>query len=148
MAQMGLLLEYRLIMYKEFEFLYKPVITKEERRYTVELPEDSTPVSFWTITVPMMAWNGEVIWTSPGRAKAVIWHMNQLTEVEGIVTTPLVVGMPCVVMEHLDISGYLEYMIGRINIMQETKNFVNFGIPGGKHIRIDIYTGDHRIING
>lgn len=145
---MDLLLGYRLIMYKEFDFLYTPVITKTERRYMVDLPEDSSPVQFWTITVPMMGWNGEVIETSPGRAKAVIWHLNKLTTLEGIVTTPLVVGMPCVVMEHLNVDGYLEYMIGRVNIMQETKNFVNFGIPGGKHIRIDIYTGDSRIING
>jgi hypothetical protein len=134
-------------MYKAFEFIYKPLILRLDIPYVVHLPEDSTPVRFWTITTPMMAWNGEVIEASPRRAKAVIWHNNKLTPVEGIVTTPLLVGMPCVVMEHLNIDGYLEYMIGRINIMDDTKNFVNFGIPGGTHIRIDMYTGDSRIIN-
>lgn len=147
MALMDLLLEYPHTMYKEFDFLYKPVLNQAERRYVIDLPEDSTPVSFWTITVPMMAWNGEVISTSPGRAEAVIWQMGRLIEIEGFVTTPLVVGMPCVVMEHLNIDGYLEYMIGRINVMQDTKNFVNFGIPGGRHVRIDIYGGDARIID-
>ncbi len=53
---------------------------------------------------------------------------------------------PCIVMEHLTIDGKMEFMIGKRNILDGDLNFVNYGIPNGKHIRIDIYTGESRII--
>ena len=129
------------------EFIYAPLIEGGTKRYNIDLPDGQLPIRFWTVTSPMLSWNGEVVKTSPERIWAAIRHNGRTVEVNGFKTSAIDVGMPCIVMEHLNINGEMELMIGSINIMQTNKNFVNYGIPGGKHIRIDIYTGESVIIN-
>jgi hypothetical protein len=71
-----------------------------------------------------------------------------MIEVDGRAGGILKEGGPCYIMEHLRVDGQMEYLITPENIQQGDDNFVNFGIPNGKHLRIDIYTGESRIING
>ena len=130
------------------EFIYTPILIGGSRRYYIDLPVDAAPIRFWTMTTDMWLWNGQVTKTSQGRAWALIRHSNRIVEVYGVQVGVLVPDSHCCVMEHLNINGEMELMIGPANILDGNKNFVNFGIPGDKYLRIDIYTGDSRIING
>lgn len=77
---------------------------------------------------------------SQGRARAVTGK----GEVECLSMGNLNVGHPCYIMEHINVDGYLELWITEKNIFQGNDNFINFGVPGGKYIRIDIYNGEFR----
>lgn len=100
-----------------------------------------------TLTTNMGLWVAEVVRTSSGAATAVTWHNGQMVEVTGRSFGILKEGGPCYIMEHLKVDGYMEYLITSENIRQGNDNFVNYGIPNGKHLRIDIYTGESVIIN-
>jgi hypothetical protein len=128
--------------------MYTPIIVGGESRYHISLPSKTSPVRFWTITTPMQFWTGEVNEARDGLAEALVWVNGKLVPFRGMAVSALFKGQPCVVMEHLTIRGNIEYMIGRHNIMDNNKNFVNFGEPGGTHLRIDIYTGEYIQING
>ena len=126
---------------------YTPIIIGASQRYRLELPNGLTPVRWWTMTTDMRSWLGEVVEVTGGAAVAVVRQGSKLVTVTGHLSSAVKTGWPCCVMEHLRIDGTMEYLIGTINIQMENKNFVNFGIPNGKHLRIDIYTGESRIIN-
>ena len=141
-------LELRWIMYRDHVFEYAPILVGGVKKYIIGLPVEASPVRFWTITTPMRSWDGEVLWCGPERSVALVRSDGGMHPLEGRTMAPMKSGEPCVVMEHLQINGKIEYMISSSNIMDGGKNFVNFGIPNGRHVRIDIYTGESRIIDG
>ena len=94
----------------------------------------------------MRSWDGEVVNVADERATALI--QVDTPPVQGKVIGAVQNGGPCVIMEHITIGGELEYMIGDRNILAGNLNFINFGIPNGTHLRIDVYTGESKVING
>lgn len=131
-------------MFRVHHFEYAPIIIGARMRYRLELPVGATPRLYKTMTTGMRTWNGQVLKTSHGSATALL--EPNTSPVDGVVVGPIKTGGPCVIMEHITVDGYFQYMIGDKNILNGNLNFINFGIPGGKHIRIDIYTGESRII--
>jgi hypothetical protein len=94
----------------------------------------------------MRCWHGQLVQGEDGRATALIREGGTLVSVEGILVANLVNACACYVMEHLTVDGKMEFMVGDENILNGNQNFVNFGIPNGKHVRIDIYTGESKVI--
>jgi len=133
-------------MYKVHEFKYTPLLTGVEQRYTIELPPERVPLVYKTMTSDMYCWDGELVKSLPGYAAAVVRHGNELVELSGRLHGKLKLGQPCFVMEHLDLEGDLEYLIATHRLDDVRVNYVNFGIPNFKHVRIDIYTGESRVI--
>lgn len=129
-------------------YKYVPILLGAERRYRIELPLGASPIVYKTLTTGMRVWDGQLIQSQQGRAVTLIREATRIVTVEGRLIDDLPKGSPCIVMEHLTIDGIMEFMIGNNNILNGNQNFVNFGIPNEKHIRIDIYTGESRIING
>ena len=130
-------------MYRVHEFEFCPILIGARKRYHIELPVNAVPRVFKTMTTDMRAWMGEVLDIVDGKAKAITFNKEVYC---GEVVHKLFIGGPCVVMEKLGVDGKMGYMIGAYNIMVGNQNFVNFGIPNGKHIRIDIYNGNSEII--
>ncbi len=128
-----------------FYYNFTPILVGVSQKYRIELPAGPSPRPYKTMTTAMTAWDGEVLKTSGGSATALLLGGM---EIRGKKVGPLQNGGPCVVMEHINIDGYLEYMVGDKNILSGNINFVNFGIPGGKHLRIDMYTGESKVIDG
>ena len=133
---------------RKHQFYYKPALLPTEQRYWISLPADVAPRRWGTLTAPMGLWVGQVVKASHGRATALTWHNGEMVEVDGKAAGILKEDGPCYIMEHLKVDGHMEYLITPENIQQGNQNFVNFGIPKGKHLRIDIYTGESRIIDG
>jgi len=133
-------------MSKTFYYQYAPVIIGANQRYKISLPLDTAPVAYKTLTSDMRVWGGQLVKCAHGRATALVREAGRLVEVEGNMVEFVKAGDPCVVMEHLDIKGEMGFMIGSQNILIGNLNFINFGIPAGRHLRIDAYTGDSRII--
>lgn len=90
----------------------------------------------------MRWWHGEVLSVSQG----VLVAATRYGRIECKNIENLEVGSPCYVMEHLNLDGKIDFWATRNNVIQGNDNFENYGIPGGKHLRIDIYNGDFRII--
>ncbi len=130
------------------DFYYTSSVSEQEQRYTLELPLEATPVRWWTLTNNMGLWTGEVTEVTTDSATAITIHRGKLVEVSGKIAGSLKKGGPCYIMEHLSIDGIMEYLICSEIIQSGNKNFVNFGTPNGKHLRIDIYTGESKVING
>jgi len=133
-------------MYRVHYYTYIPILIGGRKRYRIELPLEASPVAYKTLTSNMRVWDGQMVKNEPARSVALIQEMGRLVEVTGVLIKEVSNGHPCIVMEHLNIDGKMEFMIGDTNILCGDQNFVNFGIPNGKHIRIDIYTGECRII--
>lgn len=133
-------------MCKTFYYEYTPIIIGAAQRYKVILPVDASPIPYKTLTTGMRVWNGQVVKSQQGRATALVRDAGRLVEIEGQMVQFVKSGDPCVVMEHLNINGEMGLMIGIDNILMGDVNFINFGVPGGRHLRIDAYTGDNRII--
>jgi hypothetical protein len=129
-----------------YEFEYIPILIGGRKRYIIDLPLGASPRPFKTMTTDMRSWDGQVLDVCGGAARALIRDARELIEIKGTIVAPIIINGPCIVMEHLNIDGRMDFMIGDTNILDGNLNFVNFGIPGGKHIRIDIYNGDSRII--
>ena len=126
--------------------MYTPILIGAQKRYRIELPIESAPVAYKTFTSPMRYWDGQLIKSQQGHAEAFVRHNGILMTVEGKLVGQVLSGNPCFVMEHLTIDGKMELIIGDKNILNGNQNFANFGIPNGKHIRIDIYTGESKVI--
>jgi len=133
-------------MYRVHEYKYAPITTGAEKRYRIELPLGTAPIVYKTLTTGMRSWVGQVLKVADGRARAFIWEAGELISIEAELVGKVNLDDPCFVMEHLTIDGKMEFMIGPDNILNGDQNFVNFGIPQGKHIRIDIYTGQSKVI--
>jgi hypothetical protein len=133
-------------MYRIHDYKYVPILIGGEVRYRVELPLGATPIVYKTLTTGMRCWHGQVVESSQGCAKALIQEGGQVVLISGDLVGPVHPEHPCYVMEHLTIDGEMELMIGDRNILNGDQNFVNFGVPNGKHVRIDIYTGASRVI--
>lgn len=131
------------IMYKVHTFEFAPILVGARMRYILELPINQVPRVFKTMTTDMRAILGEVVDIKNGRAKVILSNRQICI---GNVIDRLIIGGPCVVMEKINVRGNLEYMVGSKNILNGNQNFVNFGVPNGRHIRIDIYNGESEII--
>lgn len=135
-------------MHRHHIFEYIPILVGGVKKYIIDLPVEASPVRFWTITSPMQSWDGQVLTYAPECATVALRVRDETVVVEATPIEELYPEFPCVVMEHLKVDGTMEYMVGKANIMRGGKNFVNYGIPNGRHVRIDIYTGESRIIDG
>ena len=135
-------------MHRDHVFEYTPILTGVKQRYILALPVDLSPLVYRTMTTNMASWDGEVLWLNTVAAGAVIWHSGQLHKVSGCIFGKLDKGGPCSVLEHLNVDGEMDFIITDKENIQTNDNYVNFGIRDGKHMRIDIYTGEYRIING
>jgi len=133
-------------MHRVYEYKYVPIIIGAEKRYRIELPLDAAPIVYKTLTTGMRYWTGQVFEVADGHARAFIRQAGSLITIKADLVGKVSQGDPCFVMEHLNIDGEMEFMIGPKNILNGDQNFVNFGIPQGKHIRIDIYTGQSKVI--
>jgi hypothetical protein len=98
------------------------------------------------MTTGIRSWHGQFLKSSHSGAQALVEHNGQIIEISGRLVSDIKPGSPCYIMEHLNIDGEMEFMIGEHDILVGNQNFVNFGIPCGKHIRIDIYTGDSKVM--
>jgi len=134
-------------MFRTHVFEYVPLLIGGKKRYTIDLDVLDTPIAFKTMTTDMSCWNGQVIDIKNGRAKALIYTKhNGFSEVVGDLVDILVVNSPCIVSEHLKVDGKLDYFISSSNIICNNINFINFGVPNKKFVRIDIYTGEHILV--
>lgn len=134
-------------MYRVHEYKYVPILIGAEKRYRIELPLGMSPVLYKTMTTDMRSWVGQIIKTRHGHATAFIREAGTLISIEGELIENVSRGSPCIVMEHLNIDGEMGLMIGENNILNDNLNFINFGLPQGKHVRIDIYTGESKVID-
>ncbi len=133
-------------MYRVHYYTYTPILVGAEQRYRLELPTDASPIVYKTLTNGMRCWYGQLTKSCYGQAGAFIREGGTIIEIEGKLIHNVANGGPCAVMEHLTIDGEMKLMIGPRNILNGDQNFINFGIPSGKHIRIDIYTGESKVI--
>lgn len=133
-------------MNRVHHYTYTPAVIGARKRYRLELPLGTSPIVYKTLTTNMRCWHGQAVEARQGRATAFIREGETLMTVEGLMVGPVEAGKPCYVMEHLTVAGEMELIIGDKNILNGDQNFVNFGVPNGKHVRIDIYTGEHRVI--
>jgi len=127
-------------------YKYTPILIGGQKRYRVALPIEASPVAYKTLTTNMRCWHGQLVKSRSDRATALVWSNSKLTTIEGKLINNIVAGHPCYIMEHLNINGEIDLMIGNENILNGDQNFINFGIPNGKHVRIDIYTGESKVI--
>ena len=134
-------------MHKMHYYQYAPIIIGATQRYKISLPSDTPPVLYKTMTTGMRAWTGQLVKCAQGRSTALIQEAGKVIEVDGMAIDWVKPGHPCVVMEHLNIKGEMEFMVGSENILNGDLNFINLGIPSSRHLRIDIYTGDSRIMD-
>jgi len=134
-------------MHRTHTFEFCPILIGGRKKYIINLPLDAEPITFKTMTSDMKSWHGQIKEKHNGTAIAMIRDNGQLIEVQGDVVGAVAKNGPCVVMEHLTIYGRMSYMIGDQEILQGNQNFVNFGLPGRKYIRIDIYTGDSIVVD-
>ncbi len=139
-------------MHRVHEFSYSPILIGGKKRYLLELPVDDKPVVFKTMTTDMGAWFGEVelIITNQdivGDEGPMATVMTAKGALMGRLIGPVTRKGPAWVMEHLTVDGRMEYVVASERLLEGNQNFVNYGVPQGKYLRIDIYTGEHRIIN-
>lgn len=135
-------------MYKIHEFTYIPILIGAKKRYILELEDlHKTPVIFKTMTTDMKSIFGEIksIYNN-GKGIFAYVDIRQGT-VEARVVGPVSPSHPCWVTEHLTLDGHMELVVSSKQILQGNINFINFGIPMHKYIKIDIYTGESRLIN-
>lgn len=128
--------------YKTYSFEYIPALIGAKKRYILDLPTGEEPMVFWTMTTGMTDWYGEVLSVQGESAEFVCRGFRG----KGKLVEPIKIGHPCVVTEHVTISGDMEYLLSKEKILKDNNNFVNYGVPGGRHLRIDIYTGEARVI--
>ena len=135
-------------MYRTHEFHFRPALLTTKRRYTIDLPSEASAVIYKTMTINMHSWDGELVKSYPEYATALVQEANgDLLELQGILVSKMQLGNPCYVMEHLSIDGSMDYLISSNPLGLDVNiNFVNFGIPMGKHLRIDFYTGDFKVV--
>lgn len=128
-------------------FEYSPIFVGGKIRYILELPVYEKPILFKTMTTDMKTWFGEVKSVyKKGELTLATIETQQGILLARVVSCVTVYG-PCWVMEHLNVDGHMELLVASERLLRDNQNFVNFGLPQGKHVRIDIYTGEHRIIN-
>lgn len=132
-------------MHRIHTFEFAPILIGARKRYHIELPVNEVPKVFKTMTTDMRVWLGEVLDILDGKAKVILSDKQVCV---GELIDHLIIGGPCVVMEKINVKGEVCFMVGNRNIMNGNQNFVNFGVPNGRHIRIDIYNGDSEIIDG
>jgi len=135
-------------MYREFRFDYAPILIGASKKYIIELPIDSKPVIYKTMTTNMGSWLGEVdIIINADDGNTYVSAKTARGSLYGRVIGPVKKKHPCWVMEHLNVDGRMEYLVASEKLLDGNVNFINYGIPNEKYIRIDIYTGEYRIIN-
>lgn len=129
----------------EHEFYYIPHLIGARKRYTISLRDGVRPRVFKTMTTDMRAWSGEVLAIERDLAQLCVIAHGQRHKVSGIIVEPVVVGGPAIANEHLRVDLVPEYLVSYRNFLVGDDNFVNYGTPD-HYLRVDIYTGQSRII--
>jgi hypothetical protein len=135
-------------MYRTHVYEFVPKLIGGRKRYLLELPENQKPIVFRTITSPMYSLFGEVMKLYRKDEELYASVMTAQGLLDGRVVGPVSLKRPCYIVEHLSVDGHMEHLVASDDFRDGELNFVNFGVPGVKHVRIDIYTGEHRIMNG
>jgi hypothetical protein len=123
---------------------FVPILIGATKTYAIDMPSDAKPFWFKTMTTEMTAHKG-VVERIHGRY-ATIRMNDQGFIITGEIVGPVVRGCDGYAIEHLTVEGKLEYLISDYNFLSGNQNFANFGTPE-RFVRIDIYTGESKVIN-
>lgn len=121
--------------------------------YSLSKPsEDALPVSFFTATTPMKDFIGNVTQIEGKKCAVRGVYEGIMREVKNIEIADEAiksVGDRVMVTEHINTCGTFELLATKKRILLGDINFINIGWKIGnksKYIRVDVYTGNHKLI--
>ena len=136
-------------MYRIHEFFYIPKLIGAKKRYILELGLDEKPKVFKTMTTDMKSYFGHIldIYDNKDDNHPYALVQTSVGTIEARVLGQVKPKHPCWVWEHLKIDGHMELVVTSERVLENNINFINYGVPLQRYLRIDIYTGEWRLIN-
>jgi hypothetical protein len=112
----------------------------------------SVPTSFFTATSTMKDFIGNIV--SIKDKKCIVkgiyeGKMREVKNIEIVEENIKNIGERVMVTEHINTCGTFELLASKKRILMGDINFINFGWKTGnktQYIRVDVYTGNHKLI--